>query len=407
MKPIQSTVHDSTPHESVHLLPARFAELSRGLHAAIMPIVRDPEVADDLVQDVWVRFMERRPDEADDANIPAWLATVGRRLALNYLASGRVRFRAAVTTDQFDPPSHDPSPADAAGQSQQRGHILDALSGLSRRHKTVIQLCDVEGYSYAQAGARLGISGSAVTSLLHRARKAFRRSYLLAVAPPWLRAIAQAGPADELLEQIDTFSPPTDLSEAVEWADRDLFGHLAGHWDRIRSETVPDELEAALTLRADPAPDDSALDVGTGTGIVAVHVAPHVRRVIGIDKSLPMLKVANERAARSGSGNVLMEFGDLLRLPIDHASIDVAFCSLVLRFMHRPEDAVRSMSATLRPGGRLVVCDVQRPPQGQGTGVGREQLRAWLGNAGLERIHVDRVGQSRDPGFLVAVAHRP
>jgi len=376
---------------------------------AVLPIVRDREAAADISQDVWVRFMEYRPQEADNFNLGGWLLTVARRLALNYVASGQVRFRAAVTVEEGQYPAQEPSPAEHVGQAQDRERIEEVLSRLNPRYQAIIRLCDQESSSYAEAGERMGLSEAAVTSLLYRARSAFRRAYLLALAPQWLRSLAETGPVDEALAEIDPFSPPTDLGDAVEQKAHDLFARLAHRWDTIRHATVPDELDRTVAARARLAPGDSALDVGTGTGVVALHVAPLVRRVVGIDRSLPMLKIARDRVVRSGSRNVLMEFGDLQRLPIRPESIDVAFCSLVLRHVKRPKEAVLNIARTLRPGGRMVICDLYRssPSQAGGVGLSPSHVRAWLADSGLKDIAFDHVGKKGKTEFLVAVAHRP
>ncbi len=254
----------------------------------------------------------------------------------------------------------------------------------------------------------MGISEAAVTSLLHRARAAFRRVYLLSLAPPWLRSLAEAGEVDDALAEIDPFAPPAELGDAVERKAHELFGRLADRWESIRRASVPEELDRTIARRAQLAPDEDALDVGTGTGIVALHVAPYVRRVVGIDRSLPMLRIARNRTEESGSRNVLMEFGDLAHLPIRPGSINVAFCSLVLRHVKQPERAVLNIARTLRPGGRMVVCDViLRGGSGlRGIGLCPDQVRRWLADSSLTDITFDYVGKKGKTEFLVAVGRR-
>jgi RNA polymerase sigma factor (sigma-70 family) len=392
--------------DRLSVIPEDVDQWNQRIVRAILPIVRDDEVARDLCQDVWVRYMEHRPDLGENPNIGGWLLTVARNLALNHVQSGKVRFRAAVTVDTIDPTSLEPTPVEVAHRRQEAERIDTVLRGLNPRHAGVIRLCDIDGMSYAEAGAKLNLSESAVTSLLHRARTAFRREYLVALAPPWLRALAATGSVDEVLGEIDPFAPPVHLGDAVERRAHGIFSDLAGRWDRIRTASVPSDLDAAVAERARLASDDNALDVGTGTGVVAMHVAPKVRRVVGIDRSLPMLRVARERVQSSGSRNVLMEFGDLLSLPVRPESIDVAFCSLVLRMVQRPEDAVLNVAQTLRPGGRIVLCDAAQMPGSSEPGLTPSQLSRWLTDAGLSRISIDEVGGKDSTRFVIAVGHR-
>ncbi len=392
--------------DAVTGLPDDVNAWNERMFRVVMPIVRDAEAARDVCQDVWIRYMEHRPFDADGFSLGGWLTTVARRLALNHVASGQVRFRASVTVDAIDPAATGPSPAEVVGQAQEADRIMSVLASLNPRHARVIELCDAEGRSYAEAGRELDLSESAVTSLLHRARTTFKRRYLLAVAPAWLRALGEAGSVDDVLDSVDPLTPPLDLGDAVERRAHDLFARIAGKWDRIRTSSVPSELDAAVAARARLGSDENALDVGTGTGIVAMHVAPRVRRVVGIDRSLPMLKVAKERVASSGSRNVLMEFGDLLALPVRRDSIDVAFCSLVLRLVERPDDAVANVVRTLRRGGRIVVCDALKSGKNADTGLTAAQLETWFSNAGLSRVTMDTVGERGTGRFVIAVGHR-
>jgi SAM-dependent methyltransferase len=84
------------------------------------------------------------------------------------------------------------------------------------------------------------------------------------------------------------------------------FDDYADEYDEDKS----DEYLACLSLvveHASPGPDDVVLDLGTGTGAVALALAPDAGRVIGRDISEGMMERAREKAADRGIGNV--EFG--------------------------------------------------------------------------------------------------
>jgi ubiquinone/menaquinone biosynthesis C-methylase UbiE len=57
-------------------------------------------------------------------------------------------------------------------------------------------------------------------------------------------------------------------------------------------------------------------DVGTGTGFVAVGIAPRVGRVLAMDNAPAMLKVARKNLAELGVGNVELLEGDVRALPL-------------------------------------------------------------------------------------------
>ena len=107
------------------------------------------------------------------------------------------------------------------------------------------------------------------------------------------------------------------------------------------------------------APGERILDVGCGPGFycaeLAVEVGP-TGSVVGVDSSPAMLELAARRcAAHEG---VELRQADAVSLPVDDASFDAALCVQVLEYVPDPTVALAEMYRALRPGGRVVVWDV-------------------------------------------------
>jgi ubiquinone/menaquinone biosynthesis C-methylase UbiE len=102
------------------------------------------------------------------------------------------------------------------------------------------------------------------------------------------------------------------------------------------------------------------LDLGVGTGLLALALAPAVERVYGLDASPAMLARFRANADARKLDNVQPLLGDLRSLPLPDESITLAVSNYT--FHHVPDTdkelALSEVRRVLRPGGRLVVCDM-------------------------------------------------
>jgi SAM-dependent methyltransferase len=134
------------------------------------------------------------------------------------------------------------------------------------------------------------------------------------------------------------------------------FDELAPDYDADRGP----EYRATLSLvvdHADPRPEDVVLDLGSGTGAVALALAPDAARVVGRDISEGMLEQAREKAAQRDVENVTFDAGRLREPNVD-GSVDVVTSNFAMH--HLSDDEKREavdVIAGLEPR-RFVLGDV-------------------------------------------------
>lgn len=111
---------------------------------------------------------------------------------------------------------------------------------------------------------------------------------------------------------------------------------------------------------------DVVLDVACGTGDLAQAFArgSPAARIIGIDFTPEMLAIARRKRARldpSSAARIEYVEGDALALPFPDASADVLSIAFGVRNVQDPRRAIAEFARVLRPGGRLVVLEFDRP----------------------------------------------
>jgi demethylmenaquinone methyltransferase / 2-methoxy-6-polyprenyl-1,4-benzoquinol methylase len=122
------------------------------------------------------------------------------------------------------------------------------------------------------------------------------------------------------------------------------------------------------------------LDLACGTGdlaLAATELAP-TATAMGIDASPRMIEQAERRRERAGADRVRYRVGDMSRLDLPDASVDVVTAGYALRNVPDPAVAIAEIARVLAPGGRVLTLDFYRPRPT----VWRVPLLAYLSAAG-------------------------
>jgi len=167
-------------------------------------------------------------------------------------------------------------------------------------------------------------------------------------------------------------------------------------------------------------PGDAVLDVGCGTGTLALIAKERIGRagrVAGVDPGTEQIAHARKKAARR---HVPIEFqtGVIEQLPFPDQTFDVVLSTLMMHHLPAPlkRQGLAEIARVLKPGGRLVIADFKRKQERQGQaarfhagGSGIQELAALVSVAGFSQVETEEMRPSRFsafPGAGLVRAHK-
>jgi len=107
-------------------------------------------------------------------------------------------------------------------------------------------------------------------------------------------------------------------------------------------------------MRLAPQRDERVLDIATGTGLTARHIARSGAQVTGVDIAQGLLEAAQQLANEEGS-SITWQLGDAEKLPFVDASFDAATSTFGIMFASNQEAAISELARVVRPGGRIAI----------------------------------------------------
>lgn len=143
------------------------------LYRFVLRTAKSPQLAEDVVHDVFVKVWEHRDKLDPEKSFQAWLFTVARNHLLNLIKRGALE--TAIVDEKI---KQSPSGRNGTWEDilySESNHLFhEAIRRLPEKRKQVFELCHVKGLTYQETADQLGITESTVNSQMVKARRSIQ-----------------------------------------------------------------------------------------------------------------------------------------------------------------------------------------------------------------------------------------
>lgn len=158
---------------------ALFARYRQPIFGYIYRSVGDPALAEELTQEVFLKAFPRLRQTAPDTIFKAWIYRIATTTCIDAHRAATRRPPLVRDAEAQALPAERAiaDPEQHTIQDERQRAVRRTLDALPAQYRQALILRQLQDLTYAEIGEALGISVEAVTSLIHRARHAFRASY--------------------------------------------------------------------------------------------------------------------------------------------------------------------------------------------------------------------------------------
>ena len=129
---------------------------------------------EDLEQEVYIKMWENSDKYKEQGSMKSWIGTIAKNTSKDYLKSAMVRNEQNSTSDEFVITSikdKKTTPEDRVLASERQKRIIKAIDSLKPKLRETIMLCEIYGYTYAEAAEKLNCPIGTIKSRIYNAKK--------------------------------------------------------------------------------------------------------------------------------------------------------------------------------------------------------------------------------------------
>ncbi|MCI0393801.1 MAG: sigma-70 family RNA polymerase sigma factor [Chloroflexi bacterium] len=178
MKHLKTESTESARAESGSLgFEALFLEHWASVYRILRRLVGDPEEAEDLALEAFLRLYRHNQKRPEIQNSGGWLYQVATRLGLNSIRDWKRREQYELTAGRYalEEPAQ-LSPAEILAQEEERQQVRLALARMNERQSQLLIL-RYSGFSYKEIASALNLAPASIGPLLVRAEREFEKQY--------------------------------------------------------------------------------------------------------------------------------------------------------------------------------------------------------------------------------------
>jgi ubiquinone/menaquinone biosynthesis C-methylase UbiE/DNA-binding transcriptional ArsR family regulator len=289
---------------------------------------------------------------------------------------------------------------------------LRLLALLSREELSVAELQEILGMGQSRISSQLALLRTVnLVSDRREGKNAFYslRAHLSAKTLALIKAAIES--VSELPVMIEDRENLDRILQKRRRTQEQYFNLIAGRLGKHYCPGRSWEAIGHMALRLTPAIDIA--DLGAGEGLVSQLLAHRARQVWCIDNSPRMVEVGTGLAKKNGLANLTYKLGDIEQVPLPEKSVDLAILSQALHHAQHPQVAVDEAFRILRPGGQLLVLDLNEHGFEKARelyadvwlGFKESALHGFLKKAGFAKVEVAMVAREpNEPHFETLLA---
>jgi len=268
----------------------------------------------------------------------------------------------------------------------------------------VAELQEILGMAQSRISSSLALLRSA--ELVCDRREGKRAYYRLhSQLPPATLALLHSA-AEAFASQPELLADRSALARALarrRATQEEYFNFIAGRLGKNYCPGRSWEAIGHLALRLAPSIDIA--DLGAGEGLLSQLLARRANQVWCIDCSPKMVEVGTALAAKNGLANLTYKLGDIEKVPLPDASVDLSILSQALHHARHPQTAVAEAFRILRPGGQLIILDLREHDFEKARdlyadvwlGFTENTLHNYLSKAGFRNLEIITISREPDP----------